>query len=127
MDLNILIVDDSATTRAVIRKTIKLAGVKTTAVDEAADGCAALEFLADHEVHLVFADLNMPKMGGDELIRRMADDARFSHIPVIVVSTEGSQTRLGEILLPIVAGFIRKPFTPEQMRETILKVLEPVA
>lgn len=127
MELNVLLVDDSATTRAVIRKTLKLAGLQPTAIYEAGDGCAALEVLSQNEVHLVFADLNMPKMGGDELIRRMADDPRHCRIPVIVVSTEGSQTRLTDILLPLVAGFIRKPFTPEQVRETILKVLEPVS
>jgi two-component system chemotaxis response regulator CheY len=75
----------------------------------------------------VITDLNMPNMRGDELIQHMAQDAKLKDIPVVVVSTEGSHTRLDEVVLPFAAGFIRKPFTPEQVRETIFNVLEQIS
>jgi two-component system chemotaxis response regulator CheY len=126
MNINILLVDDSATTRAVIRKTLALAGVPVAVLHEAADGAAALRILADHPIDLMFADLNMPHMTGDELIRRMADDPRLSAIPVIVISTEGSRTRLEEIERHHEIRYIRKPFTPEQIREVVSRTLEAV-
>jgi two-component system chemotaxis response regulator CheY len=126
MGINVLLVDDSATTRAVIRKTLAISGVAVATLHEAADGAAALQILAEHPVDLVFADLNMPAMSGDEMIRRMADDARLQNIPVIVISTEGSRTRLAEIESYGPVGYIRKPFTPEQIREVVSRTLEPV-
>lgn len=127
MKFNLLLVDDSPTVRAVMRKSLKMAGLEPAAVYEAGDGCEALETLHRQVVDLVITDLNMPNMRGDELIQRMAQDPQFKGIPVVVVSTEGSQTRLDHVVLPYAAGFIRKPFTPEQVRETLFKILEPIS
>jgi two-component system chemotaxis response regulator CheY len=123
MGYRILIVDDSATTRAVVKKALALAGVHAAAVHEAADGHEALEQLQTNEVDLVFADLNMPRMGGDVLIEAMRQDPRLRDVPVIVISTEGSATRLASLFRHGVLAFLRKPFTPEQFKQTVEPVL----
>jgi len=88
MSLNILIVDDSETARAVISKTLKLADVPINEILQAANGKEALEILGDQWVDLIFADINMPIMGGVEMIERLAEDGILKTIPVIIVSTE---------------------------------------
>ena len=74
MAYNILLVDDSATVRAIISKTLTMAGVETGQIFEAANGQEALELLGREWVDLVFADINMPVMGGVEMIEKMYQD-----------------------------------------------------
>ncbi len=119
MALNILIVDDSSTVRAVIVKTLGMAGVETGTLHEAADGAAALQSLEEHWIDLVLADLNMPGMGGMELVTRMKENDSLSDIPVLIVSTEGSKTRVEELRRQGIAGFLRKPFTPESLKSAV--------
>ena len=123
MAYNILIVDDSATVRAVIRKTLDLAEVPVARLFQAANGAEALTVLSDEWIDLVFADLNMPVMTGTELVERMSQDGLLARIPVIIVSTEGSQTRIQELLDRGVSAFIRKPFAPEELREVVGEVM----
>lgn len=123
----VLLVDDSAMTRVVIKKILAMAKVPVAEILEAGDGLEAWQVLEQRSVDLVFADLNMPRMGGAELIARMRKDPRFCDLPVIVVSTEGSKTRLEQLVDDGVAGTIRKPFTPEQLNEVLHRVWEPSA
>lgn len=123
MAYNILIVDDSLTTRRVIAKTLELAGVPVGDLYQAANGREALEVLRDHWVDVVFSDLNMPEMGGLELIDRMAADRTLSTIPVVVISTEGSSERVEELKRKGIRAYIRKPFQPEQVRDVVREVL----
>ena len=123
MAYNILIVDDSATVRAVIRKTLELADVPVAQLFQAANGAEALNVLSDEWVDLVFADLNMPVMTGIEMVERMSEDGLLARIPVVIVSTEGSQTRIQQLLERGVSAFIRKPFTPEELREAVGQVM----
>lgn len=116
---SVLIVDDSAIMRAVIRKALRMSGHAAATCLEASDGLEALAVLRGQAVDLVFADLNMPQMGGDALIDAMSADSALERIPVIIVSTEGSETRLEQIVRPQVVGRLRKPFTPEQFREAV--------
>ena len=119
MALNILIVDDSETVRAVIDKTLRLAQVQVGQLLEAANGQEALDTLKDHWVDLVLCDINMPVMGGVEMIARMREDDLLKDIPVVVVSTEGSKTRIDNLLAQGVHAYVRKPFTPERIREVV--------
>ena len=119
MDQNILIVDDSATMRAVVKRTLGMAGISTRACLEAHNGSKALEILAANPIDLVLADLHMPVMGGVEMTRRMLADERLRSIPVIVISAEPSDQRLAELKSQGVRGCIRKPFTPESLRSVI--------
>ncbi len=123
MAYNILIVDDSAIVRAVIKKALTISGVDVGELFNAADGQQALEIVANEWVDLVFADINMPVMGGIEMVRRMSEDGLLTTIPVIVVSTEGSATRIEELKAQGVSDYLRKPFTPEQIREVVDKVM----
>lgn len=123
MAYNILIVDDSRTTRRVIAKTLELAGVPVGDLYQAANGREALEVLHEHWVDVVFSDLNMPEMNGLEMIERMAADEALAAVPVVVISTEGSSERIEELKRQGIRAYIRKPFQPEQIRDVLRDVL----
>ncbi len=123
MAYNILVVDDSAIVRAVIKKTLGLAGVDVGELYEAGNGQEGLDALTDNWVDLVLADINMPVMTGIEMIEKMAEDGMMKTVPVIMISTEGSQTRVEELKAKGVRAYIRKPFTPELVKEVIGQVL----
>ncbi len=124
MSVKILIVDDSATIRMMIKKAVGLSVPDLEDVIEASDGISALAQLADHEVDIMLVDINMPRMNGMQLIARLKDSPRFADIPVVVISTEGSQERIQELEKYGVAGYIRKPFRPEQLKEVLSQILE---
>jgi two-component system, chemotaxis family, chemotaxis protein CheY len=123
MAYNILIVDDSATTRAVIKRTIKLAEVPTENIYEASDGNAALEILACLSVDLVLADLNMPGMGGVEMTHNMRQLETTRALPVVIVTAEPNAQKLEQLRDADIQGYIRKPFTPEALRNIINQTL----
>lgn len=123
MPYNILVVDDSQTVRAVIRKTLDLAGVDVGEIYEAGNGQEALEILRDNWLDLVFADINMPVMTGIEMVDRMSADGLLKTVPVVIVSTEGSATRVEQLKAKGVSAYVRKPFTPEIIREVVDEVL----
>lgn len=121
MSLNILIVDDSAVVRAMILKTLRMAGIPLGEVYQAADGREGLDALEDHWIDLVFADINMPVMDGEEMINEIRKQPEWEELPIVVVSTEGSATRI-ERLQQKGASFVHKPFTPESIREVIKEI-----
>ena len=123
MSFNILIVDDSETVRAVIAKTLDLAGIALNEVHQAANGKEALDVLAEEWIDLVFSDINMPIMTGVELIERMQADEAMKTVPIVVVSTEGSKTRIEDLIAKGVRAYIRKPFTPEALKEIVDEIL----
>lgn len=123
MGLRILIVDDSATFRAIIRKGLGLAQLDVTAVFEAPNGKAALQVLRQEWVDLVFSDINMPEMGGDELLRQMSQDKVLGSIPVIVVSSDRSSARMDEVKALGARAYVTKPFRPEEFRAVVHRVL----
>lgn len=118
MALNVLIVDDSAVMRSMIIKTLRMTGLPIGEIHQAGNGREGLEVLEREWVDLVLADINMPEMNGEEMIDRMKKEPATGSLPVLVVSTEGSQTRI-ERLLDKGVQFIRKPFTPEILRDYI--------
>lgn len=117
--LNVLIVDDSAVMRAMIGRTLKMAGVPLSAVHEAANGREALDVLRDAWIDLALVDINMPVMDGEEFIEAVRKDPATRDLAVVVVSTESSQTRI-ERIEGHGAAFVHKPFTPEQLRSTVV-------
>lgn len=119
MAYNILVVDDSETVRAVLAKAIEMSGVEVKTLLTAGNGQEALDILDRDWVDLVFADINMPVMGGVEMVRRMMADDGMKAIPVVIVSTEGSATRIKGLMDSGVKAFLRKPFTPEGLKSTI--------
>ena len=121
MAFNILIVDDSAVMRAMIVKTLKLSGVPVASIHQAAHGEEGLRRLQEEWIDLLLLDVNMPVMNGEEMLARIRADERTRDLAVIIVSTEGSGTRLAA-LQAMGAAIVHKPFPPETLRETILQV-----
>jgi len=122
MALNILIVDDSALTRKKIRRIIEMVDFEVGRFFEAGNGAEALKILDESSTDLVLADLNMPEMGGAEMIRRMRTNEATKSVPVVVVSTESNTTRVKELLVEGVKDYLHKPFTPEEFRATLQTV-----
>ena len=122
MAINVLVVDDSSVMRSMIIKTMNMSGLELGEVSQAANGMEALGLLKEKWVDLVVADINMPVMNGEEMINRMMEDPEVKAIPILVVSTEASQARI-ESLMNKGARFIKKPFSPELIRNTIVKML----
>jgi two-component system chemotaxis response regulator CheY len=118
MPLNVLIVDDSSVMRAMIIKTIRMSGLDLGDVYQAGNGKEGLDAARENWVDLVVADINMPVMNGEEMIDKMKDDPELSALPTIVISTEGSATRIQRLEKKGVT-FIHKPFTPEIIRDAI--------
>ncbi len=123
MAVNILIVDDSLPMRSVIIKTIKASGYGSANFYQAGDGKEALKILKDEWLDLVVTDYNMPDMNGIELISAMKKDEVLSSIPVIVVTTEGSQKKIEEFREKGATDYVKKPFTSEAIREKLTQVL----
>ncbi len=122
MSLNVLVVDDSAVMRSMLIRTLRLSGLPLTNVYQAGNGAEALATLSAHEVDLALVDINMPIMNGEQLIEQVRANPRLAGVTLVVVSTEGSETRI-EALRARGVSFVHKPFTPEQVRATVLKVL----
>ncbi|MGD9096474.1 MAG: response regulator [Desulfobacterales bacterium] len=118
MSLNVLVVDDSSVMRAMIIKTIRMSGLDLGDVYQAANGQEGLDAARDNWVDLVIADINMPVMNGEEMIDAMKADPEVADLPTIVISTEGSATRI-ERLQQKGVTFIHKPFTPEIIKASI--------
>ncbi|MEA3221965.1 MAG: response regulator [Thermodesulfobacteriota bacterium] len=123
MAYNILVVDDSEIIRKVLIKTLLLAKVSVGELYEAANGKEALEILGDSWIDLVFADINMPVMNGVEMIEMMSKDGLLDKIPVVVISTESSSTRINELKIKGVRAYIQKPFTPEMVKKVVNDVM----
>ena len=119
MTANILVVDDSGTMRMMIKRTLAISGLNVGEVYEAGNGIEALAQMARHPIGVVLLDINMPVMNGVQLITRIRDDVRLREIPVIIASTEGSETRIQHLLDAGARGYVRKPFRPEQLRDVL--------
>ena len=93
MSLNVLVVDDSAVARKVIAKCLRLAALPMGELHEAANGQEGLDVLDKHWIDLALFDINMPVMNGEEMIEKVRSNADLRELPIIVISTEGSETR----------------------------------
>lgn len=121
MAFNVLVVDDSAVMRQMVVRTLKMSGVPLGTILEASNGEEGLFILQDQWVDLLMLDVNMPVMNGEEMLRRVRANPESASLPVIIVSTEGSETRLSA-LQELGASIVRKPFAPETLRDVILRV-----
>ena len=121
MSLNILIVDDSTVVRMSIIRVLKIAEIPLDNVFQAANGQEGLDVLEDNWIDMVLADINMPVMNGEEMIEKIRANPIWKDLPILVISTEGSKTRI-ERLEQKGAKFIHKPFPPETIREVICEM-----
>ncbi|MBS1872924.1 MAG: response regulator [Acidobacteria bacterium] len=119
MSLDVLIVDDSAAIRKILQRVLVQADVSLGKVYEANDGREALEKLKGSPVGLILSDINMPNMDGLELLANLRADQAFQQVPIIMVTTEGSQNKVLQALQLGANGYVRKPFTAEQIKEKL--------
>jgi two-component system chemotaxis response regulator CheY len=118
-----LIVDDSSVMRKIVERSLRQAGIELAKVFEAGNGAEALGVLKENQVDLILCDINMPVMDGLEFIKQLPGVANAKDVPVVMITTEGSETHVVQALSCGARGYIRKPFTPEQVREQVMPVL----
>ena len=125
MDSDILVVDDSAAIRKILQRVLRQTGMFIGAIYEAGDGQEALDLLKEHPVRMILTDINMPKMDGLQLLAAVKAVPEWSDIPVVMITTEGGESKVGEAVRLGAAGYVRKPFTADQIKEKLAGVLEP--
>ncbi len=123
MAFNFLTADDSTIIRTMLKKTLAAAGIPVGIVHEAGNGREALDILRNNWIDLVFVDINMPVMDGVEMIETMKKEDILDNLPTVVVSTEGSRAKIERLINKGVTAFIRKPFTPELIRNIVIDIL----
>jgi two-component system chemotaxis response regulator CheY len=125
MESDVLVVDDSAAIRKILQRVLRQTGMAIRTIYEAGDGQEALSLLAGHSVELILTDINMPKMDGLQLLAALKASPDWREIPVVMITTEGGETKGGEAVKLGAAGYVRKPFTADQIKEKLAGILEP--
>jgi two-component system, chemotaxis family, chemotaxis protein CheY len=123
MAIRILIVDDSSVMRKIVERCLRQAGLDISLVLEASNGEEALALLNSNQIDLILSDINMPVMDGLEFVRRIQTVESAKNVPVVMITTEGGEKHVMEALSLGAKGYIRKPFTPEQVKEHVMPVL----
>jgi two-component system chemotaxis response regulator CheY len=123
MSFNVMIVDDSNSMRAVIKKIITISGFQMDKCLEAGNGRQAMELLTGNWVDVIVSDINMPEVNGLELLDQLSKNDMLKEIPVIMITTEGSDERMKEAFARGAKGFIKKPFLPEEIKKVLYQVI----
>ena len=126
MSKKLLVVDDSSIIRRVVIRTLRMIMEDIADISEAANGVEALEFLKEQTVDVIFTDINMDDMDGIELINRVKSQEETQHIPIVVISTEGNQNRVEQLMQEGAVGYIKKPFTPEHVRDVLTSLEDTI-
>jgi two-component system, chemotaxis family, chemotaxis protein CheY len=121
--IRVLIVDDSRVMRKIVARSLRQAELDVEEVWEAANGLEALAILQKKTPDLILSDITMPAMSGLEFIRQLRGLTAARHVPVVMITTEGSEYRIAEALSRGARGYIRKPFTPAQVKECVLPLV----
>lgn len=122
-EMRALIVDDSLVMRKIVERCLRQAGLDPLVVWEAGSGVEALEVLRANRVDLILTDINMPAMDGLELVRQIRAQNLASGVPVVMITTESSEEHVRQAILAGARGYIRKPFTAEQVKERVLPLV----
>jgi len=125
MEPDVLVVDDSAAIRKILQRVLRQTGMEIRTIHEAGDGQEALDLLKVHKPALILTDINMPKMDGLQLLAAIKADEAWRNIPVVMITTEGGEMKVGEAVKLGAAGYVRKPFTADQIKEKLAGILEP--
>jgi two-component system chemotaxis response regulator CheY len=123
-DVRALIVDDSSVMRKIVERSLRQAGLALTEVVEAGNGAEALGVLGERKVDLILCDINMPVMDGLEFVKQLQTLDNSKATPVVMITTEGSESHVVQALSYGARGYIRKPFTADQVREHVLPILD---
>jgi two-component system, chemotaxis family, chemotaxis protein CheY len=121
--LDVLIVDDSAAIRKILQRVLRQTDLNLGEIKEAGDGTEAIEILKDRTFGLILSDINMPQMDGLQLLARIKEMDHLKNVPVIMITTEGGQGKVMEAVQLGATGYVRKPFTADQIKEKLAGVL----
>jgi two-component system chemotaxis response regulator CheY len=119
----VLIVDDSSVMRKIVGRSLRQAGLELQEVLEASNGSEALTMAREHPLDLILSDINMPMMDGLEFVRQLRANEGDQHVPVVMITTEAGEDRVVQALSNGASGYIRKPFTPDQIKERVIPLL----
>lgn len=122
-EIRTLIVDDSSVMRKIVERSLRQAGLNLAAVLEAGGGTEGLEVLKARQVDLILSDINMPSMDGLEFLRQVRAQNLAPGVPVVMITTESSEEHVKQAILAGAQGYIRKPFTAEQVKERVLPLV----
>lgn len=120
--MRILVVDDFATMRRIIKNILKQLGYENIA--EAEDGKIALGVLESQNIDFIISDWNMPNMTGLEFLKAVRASEKFKDIPFLMVTAEALKENVVEAVKSGVSNYIVKPFTAETMKEKIEKIFK---
>ncbi len=123
MSIRALIVDDSSVMRKIVDRSLRQAGIEIAQLFEAGNGAEALGIVQDNKVDLILCDINMPVMDGLEFIKQLAAVDNAKGVPVVMITTEGSEAHVVQALACGARGYIRKPFTADQVKEHVIPIL----
>ena len=121
--IDVLIVDDSSVMRKIVERALRQADLELDVVYEAGNGAEGLDLLSSRTVQLVLSDINLPSMDGLEFLRQMRGRNLAAGVPVVMITTESSEEHVKQAIQAGAQGFIRKPFTPEQVKERVRPLL----
>ena len=124
-EIRALIVDDSSVMRKIVERALRQAGLDLKVVHEAGSGTEGLELLKAKQVDLILSDINMPSMDGLEFLRQLRAQNLAPGVPVVMITTESSEEHVKQAILAGAQGYIRKPFTAEQVKERVLPLVNP--
>lgn len=113
----VLIVDDSSTARSIIRRTLEISGMEELEIGEASNGVEALEILKASKYDLVFTDLNMPDMNGEQLLKRIKSSPKLNDIPVVVISSMTNESKENKLLSEHAEKIFPKPLSMPDVQE----------
>ena len=122
-EIRALIVDDSSVMRKIVERSLRQAGLDPLLVLEAGSGTEGLEMLKVKQVDLILSDINMPSMDGLEFLRQLRAQNLAPGVPVVMITTESSEEHVKQAILAGAQGYIRKPFTAEQVKERVLPLI----
>ncbi len=122
-EIRALIVDDSSVMRKIVERALRQAGLDALVVYEAGSGAEALEVLKSQTVDLILSDINMPTMDGLEFLRQIRAHNLAQDVPVVMITTESSEEHVKQAIQAGARGYIRKPFTAEQVKERVLPLV----
>ncbi len=118
---NILIVDDSATMRKLIRRALRQAGVDVANVEEASDGAEGFAAFQKGQFDVVLSDINMPNMNGLEMVSKIREAGESP--PIIMITTEGSDSFVQDAMKRGANGYLKKPFTSDDVNDVFARVV----
>ena len=121
-----LIVDDSSVMRKIVERSLRQAGIELSEVMEAGSGLEALAAIQFKKPDLILSDINMPAMNGLEFVRKLQEVPGMKDVPVVMITTEASESHVVEALSYGAKGYIRKPFTPDQVKEHVLPLVKKI-